>query len=71
MDATRLAQILSEELERDHWGTIDPHLFKMVGRTLEVDDTELDDNDEEAEALQQVLERTVQRIADEPTVHFL
>ena len=65
MDATRLAQILSEEFERDHWGLINPHLFKMVGRTLDVDDTELDDHDEEAEALQQVLERAAERIRTE------
>ena len=58
MDATRLAQILSEEFERDHWGTIDPYLFKTVGQ-------DRCEEDEDAPPLRQVMERVAQRINQE------
>lgn len=54
----KLAKLLSEELERDYWGDIDPFLFKMVAQGI---DTE-DDNAEDAKALKHVLDRVVEKI---------
>ena len=46
------ASRLSEELERNEWGTIDPHLFKMIGlgRASQVAD---------AAALREILSRVL------------
>lgn len=58
----RLATLLSEELEADGWGDIDPWWIKMVA---EGDHTEDDDHHEQAEALAKVLDRVVKRIKED------
>jgi hypothetical protein len=58
MKATELARILSEELERDQWGSIDPYLFEELASGEPDPDS---DNYEEVIALREVLERVVAR----------
>lgn len=48
----RLAALLHEELERDNWGAIDTFLFR----------SDLDENTENWEAMQEVLKRVVGRV---------
>lgn len=55
----RLAQILSEELEADGWGDIDPYWVQMVG---DGDYDEDNDHHDDAEALGKVLDRVVARL---------
>ncbi len=55
----RLAKLLSEELERDSWGVVDPFWLKLVAdSSIEHDGSEDMKN---AEALSEVLGRVIQR----------
>jgi hypothetical protein len=58
----RLATLLSEELEREKWGDVDPYWIQMVA---EGNYTEDDDHHDQAEALTKVLDRVVARLKEE------
>lgn len=56
-----LARLMAEELNRDHWGDVDPYLFEHIAEGR-LEEEEEDANDEDAEALKQVLERVISRL---------
>lgn len=56
MEAKTLAKIIYEELERDHWGDIDPYWFANIA---EYDQSELDPD---SLSLLEVLERVVTKL---------
>ena len=58
MTTTELARILSEELERDGWGDLDPYLFEELASGPPDPES---DNYEEVVALRAVLDRVVAR----------
>ncbi len=71
MNATRLAWMLSQEFDRDKWGSIDPELFRLVGDEEDEEPEPEDGDDVEAtwpRALRKVLERVSQRINEESDV---
>jgi len=55
MTAADLAKILHEEFSRDHWGDIDPELFRL--------DPDWADEIRDVEGMKQVLARVVARLS--------
>ena len=55
----RLATLLSEEIDRDKWGDVDPAWIQMVA---EGNYSEDDDGHDQAEALGKVLDRVIERL---------
>jgi hypothetical protein len=62
MTAVELARILSEEFERDGWGTIDPLLFEELASGPPDPES---DHYEEVLAFKETLDRVVTRISSE------
>lgn len=59
LDAETLAHLLSEELESDNWGDVDPDLFRQVAKPDP--DASIDPTTSDAAALCEVLTRVAER----------
>lgn len=68
LTSEHLATLLFQELEKDGWGDIDSHWFKLVA---EGNHTEEGDHHDQAEALSEVLDRVVQRLKEETPIDRL
>lgn len=62
LTAQALAQILHEELERDHWGEIDPGWLFAVAQNLSGEDAGNEEDQEAVRSLREALGRAAARI---------
>ena len=61
-----LARLMSEELEKESWGDIDPYLFEVIANEADKAEDEVGSNDAaEASELQRVLDRVIERLKSE------
>lgn len=61
-----LARLMSEELEKESWGDIDPYLLEVIANEADKAEDEVGSNDAaEASELQRVLDRVIERLKSE------
>ena len=58
----KLAGMISEELEKDGWGDIEPYWFKVAAGMVEREENEDPENLENGAALRQALDRVANRL---------
>lgn len=61
-DAKKLAKLISEGLEKDTWGAIDPWYIQIIGDDVKLDDDENDDHASNVRSLIKIFENAVNQL---------